>query len=180
MPKLGYYVRGDHKKCRVCGVDKPVSEFYIYGQSRDGYMHECKPCFQARNREWAKNNPEKRREAARRARQRNPHKARAISREWRRKNMAHDAARAAARRARVKNATPQWANAFILEEAYALARLRSQATGIKWHVDHIVPLTSDVVCGLHCESNIQVIPGRANFAKGNRYWPDMPTEAPHA
>lgn len=69
---------------------------------------------------------------------------------------------------------PAWANAFMLEEAYILARLRSMVTGYEWDVDHIVPLRSKLVCGLHAETNIQVIPAASNRAKGNRHWPDMP------
>ena len=80
----------------------------------------------------------------------------------------------ALRRAKTRNATPGWANAFFIREAYALAKLREKVCGGKWHVDHIVPLKSKLVCGLHCESNLQVIPAKANVSKGNRHWPEMP------
>jgi len=36
------------------------------------------------------------------------------------------------------------------------------------HVDHIVPLVSQLVCGL------QILDAKANIEKGNRSWPDMP------
>jgi hypothetical protein len=70
-------------------------------------------------------------------------------------------------------ATPAWANHFFIEEAYDLAQRRTKSTGIKWHVDHIVPLRSKRVCGLHVENNLQVIPARTNLEKGNRVWPSM-------
>ena len=72
------------------------------------------------------------------------------------------------------NAVPAWMNPFFVEEIYDLARLRTKATGIKWHVDHIVPLQSKLVCGLHWEGNMQVIPAFVNIQKKNYYWPDMP------
>ena len=78
------------------------------------------------------------------------------------------------RKARKMNATPAWANQFFIDEAYSLAKLREKVCGGKWHVDHIVPLTSKVVCGLHVEHNLQVIPMSQNISKGNRWWPDMP------
>jgi hypothetical protein len=78
------------------------------------------------------------------------------------------------RQAAKLQATPAWANDFFIEEIYDLAQLRTKATGFKWHVDHTVPLRSKLVCGLHCEANLQVIPASINSSKGNRYWPDMP------
>lgn len=48
------------------------------------------------------------------------------------------------------------------------------ALGELWVVDHIVPIKSQIVCGLHNEFNLQVIPSRDNRAKSNRYWPHMP------
>ena len=77
------------------------------------------------------------------------------------------------------NATPAWANQFFIEEAYDLARLRTQQkTGRsdEWQVDHIVPLQHPLVQGLHVEHNLQVIPAIHNQRKGNRVWPDMPAE----
>jgi hypothetical protein len=77
------------------------------------------------------------------------------------------------RNAEKLKATPSWANLFFIEEAYDLAQRRTEATGFQWHVDHIVPLRSKRVCGLHVEHNLQVIPARTNLAKGNRVWPFM-------
>lgn len=48
-----------------------------------------------------------------------------------------------------------------------------ELTGVPYDIDHIVPLTSDYVCGLHCPFNLQVIPKSENIDKGNRWWPDM-------
>lgn len=78
------------------------------------------------------------------------------------------------RKATKLHSTPGWANAFFISEAYRLAKLRERIVGGKWHVDHIVPLQSRVVCGLHVEHNLQVIPAAVNIRKHNRVWPDMP------
>jgi hypothetical protein len=83
-------------------------------------------------------------------------------------------ARVVKRNAQKSLAMPKWANEFFISEAYDLAERRTKATGYRWHVDHIVPLQNALVCGLHVEHNLQVIPAVRNLAKGNRYWPDMP------
>jgi len=96
------------------------------------------------------------------------------SREWARANPHLVCQQAAKRRAVSRRATPKWANRFFIQEAYHLAALRTKVTGIDWHVDHIVPLNSSLVCGLHCEANLAVILAGHNLSKSNRYWPDMP------
>ena len=90
------------------------------------------------------------------------------------KNKPAYVARVVKRNAQKLRATPAWANEFFIEEAYRLSELRTKMLGYRWHVDHIVPLQSPFVCGLHVESNLRVIPGVENLRKGNRVWPDMP------
>lgn len=99
------------------------------------------------------------------------HRARMM--QWWRENRSKANAYWMKRLAAKLRATPSWNNQFFIEEAYELAEWRTQVTGVRWNVDHIVPLRSPKVCGLHVHTNLQVIREAENFRKGNRYWPDM-------
>lgn len=94
--------------------------------------------------------------------------------EWRRRNADKVNTYTAERRAAKSNSVPGWVNEFFVSEIYDLSSRRTKSTGVGWHVDHIVPLLSDTVCGLHWEGNLQVITAKENLSKGNRFWPDMP------
>ena len=50
---------------------------------------------------------------------------------------------------------------------YQIAITMTKVTGEQYVVDHIWPLRSDDVCGLHVPWNLQVIPRAANLAKSN-------------
>lgn len=57
---------------------------------------------------------------------------------------------------------------FVTRECFSLAADREAATGIEWHVDHIIPLRARKASGLHCAANLQVIPEVLNLTKHNR------------
>jgi len=77
------------------------------------------------------------------------------------------------RNAKKKKASVLWANESKILDMYKLAENLSKKTGIKHHVDHMIPLQSNFVCGLHCEANLQVIPALENIKKSNKFIGDL-------
>lgn len=69
-------------------------------------------------------------------------------------------------------ATPIWADRAGIDAFYELSA-RCRLAGEICEVDHIVPLRSPRVCGLHVPENLMVIESVENKSKGNRHWPDQ-------
>lgn len=74
----------------------------------------------------------------------------------------------AKRRALKLMATPAWANNSKIKEIYKKAKDMEIRDGIKYHVDHIFPLQSPILCGLHCEDNLQILTEDENRRKYNK------------
>jgi 5-methylcytosine-specific restriction endonuclease McrA len=68
-------------------------------------------------------------------------------------------------------ALPVWANLAAIKAIYEEAARLTHVTGIKHEVDHIVPIQSPVVCGLHWEANMQILTKAENRRKSNTLTP---------
>lgn len=90
---------------------------------------------------------------------------------WSKKLPKHVKAAMQGERNAVKaNATPKWLSKEdrkAIAKVYAEAATLTAQTGIKHEVDHIVPLRSSVVCGLHVSWNLRAIPASKNREKSN-------------
>ena len=76
------------------------------------------------------------------------------------------------RATRAKHARVRWDKEFtdfVCTEAHALRQLRNELFNFEWHVDHMIPLKGEQVCGLHVWNNFAVIPKVDNLRKGNYY-----------
>ncbi|KAA1013029.1 hypothetical protein FVF58_09570 [Paraburkholderia panacisoli] len=181
------------KTCTKCGVTKAFDHFHAHNRSKDGKRSTCKTCRQsedpgaaARARRYYANNREKVLAYQKAYSKDHPEVAARSQKvwlgkngflyqvQWKRNNPGRVNALTAKRRECVRRATPTWANLVEIEKFYIEARALTESTGVPHHVDHVVPMTSKLVCGLHCQFNLQVLPGKENLQKHNRHWPDMP------
>lgn len=186
------------KECGKCGAVKALSEFNKNKNRPDGLAWDCRACnrtrskkhfdaapekynraskadyekskvaYKTRAKEWAAQNKEKRREIAKAYVANNPKKRKATQTQNRLQNPGLYAAHYKARQQRKRKAMPAWASEDNIKALYRQCAWVSKITGIKHHVDHFYPLKNDMVCGLHNEYNLRIIPAVENLSKGNR------------
>ena len=90
---------------------------------------------------------------------------------WKRNNILQVRADTKARRRKHRIATPQWLTRrqkSEIRQLYQIAMTMTKTTGEQYVVDHIVPLRSEFVCGLHVPWNLRVITREENLAKSNQ------------
>lgn len=114
-------------------------------------------------------NLEKVRESNRRSRAANREKVRESNRKARAAHLDRHCATQALRRAAKLQRTPAWADLGKIRSIYTDARGMAALLGEPWHVDHVIPLCGERVSGLHVHANLQLLPGRDNIEKSNRY-----------
>lgn len=81
---------------------------------------------------------------------------------WLAENWQDQMAYRQARKKRVRQATPKWADLSAIIEFY-----KNCPKG--HHVDHIIPLHGKIVSGLHIITNLQYLKAESNLKKGNKY-----------
>lgn len=92
--------------------------------------------------------------------------------DYRKSKSAYYAERRAFRKSRQIQATPEWLSKedTVKIELVYMAREENELTFDKpYHVDHIVPLQGENVCGLHVPWNLRVISAEENIKKGAKF-----------
>jgi len=87
-------------------------------------------------------------------------------------NKPYYIAKDAERRARKIKATPCWLSQEDRDQIRRIYDVRqkvSERTGVEHHVDHILPLKGENICGLHVPWNLAIIPAEMNLSKGNKH-----------
>ncbi len=174
------------KTCHGCSAALPLTSFYRNKKRKDGVQTRCKSCMSIHAASWYTRNKSRHRSVgqqyylnniesltqyARDWRQANLEQTKNIQREWKKNNKEKVCSYSAKRRALERKACPAWLTDLHwqqIEAVYHEARRLTELTGILHEVDHIDPLVSDLVCGLHVPWNLRAIPAFQNRSKGNK------------
>lgn len=145
------------KTCSRCGVEKPLTEFVVRRASKDGYTPACAECLRTAKRVSYATNPEERIKAVNRATKN------------KQARLARDPIYRRAYRLwiRTKRRTkiPPW----VAITDFLPACRKAIRLGTEYEIDHIIPLSHPLVCGLHTPNNVRVVRRDINFRKGNTF-----------
>lgn len=180
------------KTCSKCKIEKLEDEFYKNKKSKTGLTSACKLCLRLSVSEYQKT--DKGKETSKRARQKfqKTQKGKDLNskhtKKFRKTEKGKEAVKKNCKKYYEKNkslfrfhskfykisktkATPRWLSEdqiVEMKEIYKLRETLTNETGILHHVDHIVPLRGETVCGLHVPWNLRVIPATENLSKRNK------------
>lgn len=169
-----YFYELIHKKaCYKCNIVLDYTNFSSDSSRRDGYNSICKKCDNSHKKNYYTINKEKiityrlinrdsRLERSREYYQENKEYISKRKSEYFQTNKYLFSSYRAKRRATKLKATPAWADQEKIKQIY-----KERPEG--YHVDHIVPLQNDLVCGLHCEFNLQYLTAAENLSKSNKF-----------
>jgi hypothetical protein len=119
-------------------------------------------------KKWKSDNAESMHAQALKHRRENVESIRLYAKEYAAQNKDKRVTWQMAREKAIKERTPIWTtelDLWLMEEAKELARLRTKVMGVKWVTDHIIPLQSPIVSGLHVPKNIRVVRDVENCRK---------------
>ena len=187
---------------------KPLSDYQRHSGIKSGLQPKCRACINQQSKDWYEKNkarkaeavaewrasnkekfkqiqqayrqakPECGRASTKKWQQANPGKRNAYKRAYRHQNPEAVARHEIRRRTAEQQAMPSWTDPRLIADLYRLSKIATAETGYSFVVDHIVPLRSKLVCGLHAASNLTVVLRKDNERKSNHWWPDMPERAP--
>jgi hypothetical protein len=178
----------DKKSCASCKIEMLTEGNFVKLKTR--YHSWCNDCRKLKKKEWDSKNveyvrakamewhyanydkcKEKKAIVIKNWRKNNIEKCREYAKKCYQNNKEKSFAKSALYRANKRNAAPKWLDKNMQEQIanlFKIAKEMSRKTGIKYEVDHIIPLQGVNVSGLHVPWNLQVITQFENRSKHNR------------
>lgn len=178
--KTGYY---HYSPCKVCSKEKAKDYYHQNKEERSAYRKrnyienredrlEYAKKYRKENKEsikiysdrYYKENAEQIRQKAIDYHWKNRDKRLENLRSWKSQNKNRCSYLEYKRKCRKMKAMPSWLNEEQLNEIKEIYEQRKDGE----HVDHIIPLKNEKVCGLHVPWNLRIISAKENMRKGNK------------
>lgn len=170
--------RGECKSCRQLSESLTLDRRRAYKKANAERIAANTREWRARKAahiaEYNERNKERFRLADRAYRERMSAARQAYNREYAQRYPERVRAKVVARRARKRNGQPVCLTPWDIDEmrkCYATARTLRELFAIDAHVDHILPLAGEDVCGLHVPWNLRIIDGTSNRKKATQWSP---------
>jgi hypothetical protein len=179
------------KVCTYCKEELPLSYFTPHKRYKLGVLSRCKKCvsetrksrsgcgktltyqkeYYYKNKDKILSNPSNKQRVKEWV-SANRERHNETNRIWLKNNKGYGRFKAANRRAAKAQATPNWLSEDdkrALRQIYETCQTMEAKFGLKYHVDHIVPLKGDNICGLHVPWNLQILEASLNISKSNKF-----------
>ena len=162
IPNFCGRIRSMQKQCARCKVTKPLDSFCRRSLSKDGYAPSCRECLNAAKRATYQASPAERAATSARVTENRARRFKEDPAYKRAFNLWGSTKKRATK-------IPPWVSItdFVPICAEAVRR------GKGWTIDHVIPISHPLVCGLHVPSNLCVIPEGLNQMKGSRFTLDL-------
>jgi hypothetical protein len=148
------------KTCINCKISRELEQFNLAPYKVScfyGLRNVCKIC---QNEQKRKNYSENREQRLKQVRI------------WQKENSGRNVAKSIKYRMSKMMRTPKWLtkeHLLEMEQMYIKAAELTKITGIKYEVDHIIPLRGKNISGLHVPWNLQILSKTENVKKRNRF-----------
>jgi hypothetical protein len=181
------------KKCSICKEVKDLSEFNKNKNKKDGLSTDCRCCTKIYLEQYRNSNREKLLQQSRVFKENNReiinsknresyHQYKKLDEDFMKKKREANRLYKASNKGKVNSDTAKRylsklnrlsittkSDLEAISKIYEQAAELTRTTGIRYHVDHIIPLQGELVSGLHIPSNLQIITEQENCSKHNKF-----------
>ena len=152
------------KKCHLCNVVKPVTEFWTSKGHNDGFQSRCIPCEKKYQHDRRDKYRPRQYRLRKKWREENPERNKEYNRQYARDNKEIWMAKNRRRTAKQRENSTYYISKKQLKKLYRGPCVYCGATG-KMTLDHVVPINRG---GAHSIGNLVPACGPCNFSKGQK------------
>lgn len=159
------------KCCTRCNQELPLEAFSKNSRMKDGLAKWCRSCQKSYMDSYYEKNKQRLIERVAKWKSENPEKRKANTQRYYKRNKSYYHEKVHQRRSLQRAADHTSSDKEFVEQLYQYASMWNAFVPprFKLHIDHIVPLKHELVCGLHTAANLQLLWAAENWSKNNSF-----------